>query len=47
MGGWIEKRYRTVRGYKRVKSAVKVRPLLAWSGNHLDWGAADLALLLA
>jgi hypothetical protein len=33
--------------YKRVKSAVNVSRLLAWCGNHLDRGGADLALLLA
>jgi transposase-like protein len=47
IGWWIKERYRTMRGYKRVKSAVNVSRLLAWSGNHLDRGGADLALLLA
>jgi len=36
-----------MRGYKRVESAVNVSRLLAWCGNHLDRGGADLALLLA
>jgi transposase-like protein len=47
IGWWIKERYRTMRGYKRPKSAVNVSRLLAWSGNHLDRGGADLALLLA
>jgi len=47
IGWWIKERYRTMRGYKREKSAVNVSRLLAWCGNHLDRGGADLALLLA
>ncbi len=47
IGWWIKERYRTMRGYKRPKSAVNVSRLLAWCGNHLDKGGADLALLLA
>lgn len=47
IGWWIKERYRTMRGYKRPKSAVNVSRLLAWCGNHLDRGGADLALLLA
>jgi hypothetical protein len=47
IGWWIKERYRTMRGYKRDKSAVNVSRLLAWCGNHLDQGGADLALLLA
>ena len=47
IGWWIKERYRTMRGYKRDKSAVNVSRLLAWCGNHLDQGSADLALLLA
>jgi hypothetical protein len=47
IGWWIKERYRTMRGYKRSKSAVNVSRLLAWCGNHLDRGGADLALLLA
>lgn len=46
--GWgIKERYRTMRGYKRTQSAVNVSRLLAWSGNYLDRGGADLALLIA
>lgn len=33
-------------GYKRRKSAVNVSRLLAWCGNHLERGGADLALLV-
>ena len=47
IGWWIKERYRTMRGYKRPKSAVNVSRLLAWAGNHLDTGGADLALLIA
>jgi len=46
--GWgIKERYRTMRGYKRPQSAVNVSRLLTWSGNYLDRGGANLALLLA
>jgi hypothetical protein len=34
IGWWIKERYRTMRGYKRRKSAVNVSRLLAWCGNH-------------
>lgn len=47
IGWWIKERYRTMRGYKRPESAVNVSRLLAWSGNHLHKGGANLALLLA
>jgi transposase-like protein len=47
IGWWVKERYRTMRGYKRKKSAVNVSRLLAWCGNHLDRGEADLSLLLA
>jgi hypothetical protein len=47
IGWWIKERYRTMRGYKRRKSAVNVSRLLAWCGNHLDCGGADLALVIA
>ncbi len=46
--GWrIKERYRTMRGYKRPGSAVNVSRLLAWAGNHLGMGGADLARLMA
>jgi hypothetical protein len=47
IGWWIKERYRTMRGYKRKKSAVNVSRLLAWCGNHLNRGGADLSLLVA
>lgn len=47
IGWWVKERYRTMRGYKRPKSAVNVSRLLAWCGNHLERGGADLALLVA
>lgn len=47
IGWFIKERYRTMRGYKRVESAVNVSRLLAWSGNHLGKGGANLAILLA
>ncbi len=47
IGWWVKERYRTMRGYKRPKSAVNVSRLLAWCGNHLARGGADLALLTA
>jgi transposase-like protein len=47
IGWWIKERYRTMRGYKRDLSAVNVSRLLAWCGNHLERGGADLALLVA
>ena len=47
IGWWVKERYRTMRGYKRSESAVNVSRLLAWCGNHLDKGGADLALLIA
>jgi hypothetical protein len=47
IGWWIKERYRTMRGYKRRKSAVNVSRLLAWCGNYLDHGGADLTLLFA
>ena len=47
IGWWIKERYRPMRGYKRPRSAVNVSRLLAWAGNHLNTGGANLALLLA
>jgi hypothetical protein len=47
IGWWVKERYRTMRGYKRKKSAVNVSRLLAWCGNHLNRGGADLSSLVA
>lgn len=47
IGWWVKERYRSMRGYKRPQSAVNVSRLLAWCGNHLGRGGADLATLIA
>ncbi len=47
IGWWVKERYRTMRGYKRDRSAVNVSRLLAWCGNYLDRGGADLGLLVS
>jgi hypothetical protein len=47
IGWWIKERYRTMRGYKRSRSVFNVSRLLAWAGNHLGRGGADLALVIA
>ncbi len=47
IGWWVKERYRTMRGYKRDRSAVNVSRLLAWCGNYLDRGGADLSRLVA
>lgn len=47
IGWWIKERYRTMRGYKRSQSAVRVSRLLAWCGSQLDRGGADLTPLVA
>lgn len=47
IGWWIKERYRPMRGYKRPQSAVNVSRLLAWCGNQLTTGGADLASLIA
>jgi transposase-like protein len=47
IGWWIKERYRTMRGYKRLRSVLNVSRLLAWAGNHLERGGADLALVIA
>lgn len=44
---WIKERYRSMRGYKRVTSAVNISRLLAFCGNFLGRGGLDLATLLA
>lgn len=46
IGWWIKERYRTMRGYKQPKSAVNVSRLLAWCGNPLGKGGANLAMVL-
>jgi hypothetical protein len=46
IGWWIKERYRSMRGYKRVASAVNVSRLLAFCGN-LGRGGLDLATIVA
>jgi transposase-like protein len=46
IGWWIKERYRSMRGYKIPENAVCVSRLLAWSGNFLSRGGADLASLI-
>lgn len=38
IGWWIKERYRSMRGYKQVKSALGVSRLIAFAGNHLSRG---------
>jgi transposase-like protein len=45
IGWWVKERYRTMRGYKRDRSALNVSRLIAYCGNHLSEGL-DLATLL-
>ncbi len=47
IGWWVQERWRTMRGDKCRKSAANVSCLLAWCGNHLGRGGADLASRLA
>jgi hypothetical protein len=46
IGWWIKERYRSMRGYKVPENALRVSRLLAWCGNFLNAGGADLAVLL-
>jgi len=46
IGWWIKERYRSMRGYKVPANALGMSRLLAWCGNFLNRGGADLALLL-
>ena len=46
--GWrVKERYRTMRGYKRPQSVLNVSRLIAWAGNCLATGGADLAVVVA
>jgi transposase-like protein len=45
IGWWIKERYRTMRGYKRIQSALNVSRLIAYCGNHLSCGL-ELASLM-
>ena len=46
IGWWIKERYRSIRGYKQVQSALGISRLIAWAGNHLA-GGLRLADLMA
>jgi transposase-like protein len=46
IGWWIKERYRSMRGYKIPDNAVCVSRLLAWCGNFLNRGGANLATLI-
>jgi hypothetical protein len=46
--GWrIKERYRTMRGYKRPQSVLNVSRLIAWAGDLLEAGGADLTTVIA
>src|SRR5207302_10658325 len=46
IGWWIKERYRSMRGYKVPENAVQVSRFLAWCGNFLNQGGADLVGLI-
>jgi transposase-like protein len=46
IGWWVKERYRSMRGYKVPANAVSVSRLIAWCGNFLNQGGADLASLI-
>lgn len=46
IGWWVKERYRSMRGYKRVQSALNVSRLTAFAGNHLARGL-NLSNLIA
>ena len=45
IGWWIKERYRTMRGYKRERSALNVCRLIAYCGNHLAEGLSLATLV--
>ena len=45
IGWWVKERYRTMRSYKRIQSALNVSRLIAHCGNHLST-SLNLATLL-
>jgi hypothetical protein len=47
VGWWIKERSRPMRGYKVPENAVRVSRLLAWCGNFLNRGGADLTTFFA
>lgn len=46
IGWWIKERYRSMRGYKVPANALRISRFLAWCGNYLNNGGANLATLL-
>lgn len=46
IGWWIKERYRSMRGYKRIQSALNISRLIAYAGNHLRLGL-NLASMMA
>jgi hypothetical protein len=46
IGWWVKERYRSMRGYKVPDNAVHVSRLIAWCGNFLNKGGANLASLI-
>ncbi len=47
IGWWIKERYRAMRGYKRPLSAINLSRFMAWCGNYLGRGGANLQTLFA
>jgi transposase-like protein len=47
IGWWVKERYRSMRGYKQPANALWVSRLLAWCGNFLTRGGAQLTSLIA
>lgn len=45
IGWWIKERYRTMRGYKRVQSALNISRLIAYAGSLLENGLNLTTLL--
>lgn len=45
IGWWVKERYRSMRSYKRIQSALNVSRLIAYCGNHLTNGL-ELASLI-
>lgn len=46
IGQYIQERYRTMRGYKKVANVVGMSSLLCWAGNYVDKDGADLRLVV-
>jgi transposase-like protein len=46
IGWWVKERYRSMRGYKRMQSALNVSRLIAYCGNHLSKGLNLASLVM-